>query len=263
MLSANSDRERAQVISVGYSDSPGRRAAAQQAATRRAVALAKLYGGLDGGGLLRPMIEQVFPERIAVTSSFGAEAALTLLWVAEVDPAVPVIFLDTGKHFPETLAYRDQLIARLGLRDVRIVAPAPLDLHAVGDTGELWRSDPDRCCHVRKVLPLHKALAGFDAWITGRKRFAGGERASLKLFEAVDGRIKINPLADWTPERVADAYAAVDLPHHPLVAEGFTSIGCAPCTSPQSGHAAAPRAGRWAGTGKTECGIHWPMHGGA
>lgn len=243
-------------------DTPDQRATAQQAAVRRAAALAERYDGLDGADLLRPMIDQAFPGRIAVTSSFGAEAALTLLWAAEVDPAVPVIFLDTGKHFPETLAYRDQLVARLGLSDVRLVTPASQDLQAAGDTGDLWRRDPDRCCHVRKVLPLHRALAGFDAWITGRKRLAGGQRANLQLFEAVDGRVKINPLAAWTAERIAAAYGAADLPHHPLVAEGYTSIGCTPCSSRWSGSAAAPRAGRWAGTDKTECGIHWPMYGG-
>ena len=223
-----------------------------------ATDLERRYAGLSGEDLLRPVIEHDFPGRLAVVSSFGADSAVLLMLVAAVDPSVPVIFLDTGKHFTETLDYRDQLVDRLGLRDVRVTRPAPQDLIAAGDHGDLWRRHPDHCCRLRKVLPLQRALTGFEAWITGRKSMAGGERAGLKTIEAVDGRVKINPLADWTPARIAAAYEANDLPRHPLTTYGYTSIGCAPCTSRANDQPDAVRSGRWVGTDKSECGIHWP-----
>ncbi len=228
----------------------------QHLAEQRATGLARRYAGLQGEDLLRSMIEHEFPGRLAVVSSFGAESAVLLMLVAAVDPAVPVIFLDTGKHFAETLDYRDLLVDHLGLRDVRVTKPAPQDLVAADERGDLWQRNPDNCCRLRKVLPLRRALAGFEAWVTGRKRFAGGERARLQAIEAVDGRIKINPLAAWTPAQIAAAFKEADLPHHPLVAQGYPSIGCFPCTS----RAGAARSGRWAGTDKTECGIHWPVN---
>jgi phosphoadenosine phosphosulfate reductase len=223
--------------------------------------LAAAYQGLDGRALLEPMIRRVFPGRIAVVSSFGTEAAVLLALVAEIDPAVPVIFLDTGKHFEETLEYRDELIAELGLLDVRSVRPDWSALLAHDADGTLWRSGPDACCHLRKVLPLRRSLEGFDAWITGRKRYQGEVRWDLPLIEAVDGRVKINPLAGWSLDRVEAAFAARGLPQHPLLADGYLSVGCRPCTQPT-----APgtdlRSGRWAGLAKSECGIHAAPLGG-
>lgn len=204
--------------------------------------------------LLRAAIKEDFAGRIAVVSSFGAESAVILDMVARIDSSVPVLFLDTGKHFPETLAYRDELAERLGLTDLRGIAPDRNALTAQDAGGTLWRSDPERCCALRKVAALAKALEGFDAWITGRKRFQGGLRGDLAAFEFDDGRIKINPFAHWTAEQIAAAFKARDLPPHPLVARGFPSIGCQPCTAPADTH--DPRAGRWAGQAKTECGIH-------
>jgi phosphoadenosine phosphosulfate reductase len=213
------------------------------------------YRGLEGAALLRPLITREFAGRIAVLASFGAESVVLLDLVARIDPATPVIFLDTGMHFPETLAYRDRVIARLGLKDVRSVRPSPLDVEAEDPDGTLSRRDPDRCCYLRKVLPLEEALSGFDAWITGRKRFHGAEREGLGAFELVDGKIKVNPLTGWSTSDIARALATRDLPRHPLVAQGYGSIGCAPCTgkTPAGGRV---RSGRWAGRGKTECGIH-------
>lgn len=221
--------------------------------------LADRHGELAAPELLRHMIEREFAGRIAVVSSFGAESAVILTLVAAVDPATPVIFLDTGKHFHATLTYRDILVDRLKLTDVRSIAPDPLQL-AEHDPenmpeGALWQRDPAFCCHLRKVLPLERALEGFSAWITGRKRFHGGERTELETVEAVDGRIKINPLARWTPAEVAAAFRTHRLPPHPLVDEGYASIGCAPCTRPVAAGEAV-RAGRWSGLEKTECGIH-------
>jgi phosphoadenosine phosphosulfate reductase len=200
---------------------------------------------------------RAFPGRIALVSSFGAEAAVLLHMAAAIDPALPVIFLDTGKLFGETRRYRDTLIRRLGLHDVRTVEPDAKRLAAEDPQGMLWHSAPDRCCALRKVEPLTRALAPFDAWINGRKRSHGALRAHLPLVERAEGRIKLNPLADWSAEDVAAYFATHDLPHHPLEEDGFTSIGCMPCTD-RAKPGEAPRAGRWRGQNKTECGIHLP-----
>ncbi len=233
----------------------GSRGSNAQVGEAAAVRLRRRYGHLAAEPLLRAMIELEFPNRVAVVSSFASESALILALVADINPATPVIFLDTGKHFRETLAYRERLAAHLGLTDVRSVEPLPADLRAIDADGRLWDRSPDRCCHVRKVEPLERGLAGFDAWITGRKRFQSGQRADLEAIEVVDSRIKINPLAAWSLAQVASEFQVRNLPRHPLVAHGYPSIGCAPCTS-RVGNDAPARAGRWAGTNKTECGIH-------
>lgn len=217
--------------------------------------LAGRCNGLDEIGLLRVMIKEEFPGRIAVTSSFGIEAAVLLDMVAEVDPATPVIFLDTGMLFKETLAYSGILAQRLGLTGVRTVRPEPSDIEKYDAGGVLNREDTETCCYLRKVLPLEKALIGFDAWITGRKRFHGGERADLRAIEFNGSRIKINPLVNWSRDRILEAYKKRDLPLHPLAAAGYTSVGCAPCTR-LTGAGEDVRAGRWADMEKTECGIH-------
>ena len=217
----------------------------------RATELSGLYDGLEGADLLRPMIGTEFAGRIALSSSFGAEAAVLLHMVAEIDPATPVLFLDTGKLFGETKRYRKELTERLGLTDVRDLRPEPADLEARDADGILWQTAPDTCCYVRKVLPLRRALQDFDAWINGRKRFQGALREDIALVEEFEGRIKLNPLANWTRTMLQDYIEAHDLPRHPLIADGFASIGCMPCTAP-----ADSRDGRWAGREKTECGIH-------
>jgi phosphoadenosine phosphosulfate reductase len=219
------------------------------------------YGDLDGADLIRPLVREVFSGRIALVSSFGAESAVLLHMVSQVDPETPVIFLDTGKLFPETLAYRDALIARLGLTDVRAIRPLESDAQSLDPRGTLAETNPDLCCRFRKVEPLERALRGFQAWITGRKQYQGAGREALPVIETADWRIKVNPLATWGPERIEAYPAAHDLPRHPLVALGFPSIGCAPCTSPVSDDARGIRAGRWAGLDKTECGIHWTANG--
>lgn len=224
-------------------------------AERRAAALRETCHDLEGTALLRVMIRREFPGRIALTSSFGAESAVVLALVAEVEPATPIIFLDTGKLFADTHAYREALVQRLGLRDVRVVHPRPDKLAALDPAGTLFRDNPDACCGVRKVAPLDGVIGAFDAWITGRKRYHGGARGALATVECAAGRIKINPLALWSAERVALEAKLRGLPEHPLVAHGYRSIGCLPCTrAVRSGE--DPRAGRWSGSDKTECGIH-------
>jgi phosphoadenosine phosphosulfate reductase len=224
-------------------------------ADRQAAVLDARYGGLEGEALLRPLIARELNGRIAVLSSFGAEAALLLHMVAEIDRSVPVIFLDTGKLFGETLRYRDALAARLGLSDLRTVTPDAGEVARRDSDGRLWQRDADACCRLRKVEPLERALEGFAATISGRKRYQGGTRAGLRAVEAVGGRIQANPLAFFTRARIEREFARRNLPPHPLEADGFLSIGCTPCTdrvAPGEGR----RAGRWRGLGKDECGLH-------
>jgi len=221
----------------------------------RAAEMEERYGTLEGTALMAAVIKEAFPGRIALVSSFGTESAVLLALAAEVDPTIPVIFVDTGKLFGETLRYRDELVKRLGLTDVRTVGPAKGDMAATDRDGLLWQKAPDACCHLRKTLPLRDALHGFEAWITGRKRFQASTRAALPLFEAQDGRVKVNPLAPWNRERLDEEFAWRKLPRHPLEADGFLSIGCYTCTE-RVAPGADPRSGRWAGLGKTECGMH-------
>jgi phosphoadenosine phosphosulfate reductase len=200
-------------------------------------------------------LQTVGRERLAVVSSFGTESAALLKVVADVDPAIPVIFLDTGWLFEETLAYRDTLIATIGLRDVRSIKPLEATLLREDPDRELWFSDPDACCRIRKVEPLKRALAPFRAWINGRKRFQGGIRADIPVVEDDGGRLKFNPLANVSRAEIEAIYARAKLPPHPLMASGYQSVGCMPCTSRTSPDE-DPRAGRWRGRPKTECGIH-------
>lgn len=205
---------------------------------------------------LQALLRECYPGRAALVSSFGAEAAVTLRLATLVEPRLPVIFLDTGKHFAATLAYVEQLQQRLGLADLRILRPVSLELTARDPYGLLHRSDPDRCCELRKLAPLQSALRGFDAWITGRKRAHGGARRALPLADRDRaGRLRINPLWDWDAARIDAFMREHDLPRHPLQAEGYSSVGCEPCTA-RSSAAAAPRGGRWQGRPKSECGIH-------
>ncbi|WP_374576647.1 phosphoadenylyl-sulfate reductase [Phenylobacterium sp.] len=198
---------------------------------------------------------EAFGDKLALVSSFGAESAVLLHMISRLKPDAPVLFLDTGMLFGQTLDYRKTLAARLGLTDVRDLRPLYNDLAVADPNAKLWQTDTDACCNVRKVLPLDRALADFDAWITGRKRFHGGDRLSLPVVEQADGQVKFNPLANWGKAEL-DAYMAEhDLPAHPLVAQGFPSIGCWPCTNPVE-EGQDVRAGRWAGQDKTECGIH-------
>jgi phosphoadenosine phosphosulfate reductase len=220
-----------------------------------AAALAVRYRSLAGRALLAAVIERELKGRIALVSSFGAESAVLLHLAAGIDRALPVLFLETGKHFPETLAYRDRLIDRLGLTNVIDIRPVSAALAKEDPEGYLHLADPDRCCELRKVLPLADALRPYAAWISGRKRFQAQSREALPAIEADATHVKINPIAHWGPARITRYMAAHDLPAHPLVERGYLSIGCAPCTEPvRDGEDV--RAGRWRGQGKSECGIH-------
>ena len=205
--------------------------------------------------IIAKALQMVGRKHLALVSSFGTESAALLKVMAEVDPAIPVIFLDTGWLFEETLTYRDTLIARLGLRDVRSIKPLEQTLSREDPDRSLWFSDPDACCRIRKVEPLSRALAPFQAWINGRKRFQGGLRADIPVVEEDGSRLKFNPFANVSRDQIEAIYKASKLPPHPLVAKGFLSVGCMPCTS-RAKAGEDVRAGRWRGTAKTECGIH-------
>ena len=222
-----------------------------------AAELQRRTGFLPAADLLSMLHGEVFPGRIALVSSFGAESAVLLHMVARIDRATPVIFLDSGRLFGETLRYRDALIDRLGLCDLRSLSPRAEDLAREDPDHLLFRRDPDRCCALRKVEPLQRALGGFQAWITGRKAYQGGLRRDLPRVEADGTRIKINPLADWDRDDIEDYFLQHDLPRHPLEAEGYLSIGCMPCTD-RVALGEDVRAGRWRGVAKSECGIHLP-----
>ena len=231
-------------MSLAYDLAATSPAAALDARLRRAHPREIVQAAIDAYG-----------PRLALVSSFGAESAVLLDIAAQVDPNIAVLFLDTGMLFGQTLDYRRSLAARLGLTNVRDLRPAYQDLATGDPQSNLWRTDTDACCHIRKVLPLDRALGDFDAWLTGRKRFHGGDRLNLPVVEDSDGKLKFNPLANWGKAEL-DAYAAQrELPAHPLVAQGFPSIGCWPCTQPAE-EGDDVRAGRWKGLDKTECGIH-------
>jgi phosphoadenosine phosphosulfate reductase len=205
--------------------------------------------------IIATALKTIGRDKLALVSSFGTESATLLKVMADVDPAIPVIFLDTGWLFEEALAYRDTLIATLGLKDVRSIKPAEETLSREDPDRDLWFSDPDACCRIRKVEPLARALKPFDAWLNGRKRFQGSSRAGIPVVEDDGARLKFNPFANVSREELEAIFARAKLPRHPLVASGFLSVGCMPCTS-RTAEGEDERAGRWRGRAKTECGIH-------
>jgi phosphoadenosine phosphosulfate reductase len=224
----------------------------------RIAQLQKSLTGRPARDVIAAIVKDAFPGRVAVACSFGTEAAALLHLVASVDAATPILFIDTGRHFPETLHYRDALSAHLGLTDVRSIGPTPHEIARLDADSSRASWDPSGCCAFRKVAPLKKALAGFDAWITGLMPFQASTRGALALLEADGPRVKVNPLWAWTGQDL-DAYEHEHaLPSHPLIAQGYLSIGCAPCTTPVK-PGEDIRAGRWRGHEKTECGIHLPL----
>lgn len=219
------------------------------------------FDGKSAHDVLAAVLRDGVAGKVAMVSSFGAESAVLLHLAAQVAPDVPVLFLETGKHFAETLEYRDELVERLGLSNLLNLTPDSAELAAKDESGLRWSYDPDGCCEIRKVKPLARALGGFDASITGRKAFQASTRAHLPRFELdrsdSAGRLKINPIIDWNAADIARYFVEHDLPAHPLVAQGYPSIGCSPCTN-KVAPGEDPRSGRWSGWDKTECGIHLP-----
>lgn len=224
------------------------------------IALNGMYDEQDAVGVLAHAHE-LLGDDMAVVSSFGADSAVLLHIASLVNPDLPVLFLETGKHFAETLEYVGMLKSQLKLTNVQALTPTSEDIARFDPTGTLWETDPDSCCHIRKTEPLDEVLGQYAGWVTGRKRFQTSDRGVLPHFELTsDDRIKVNPLAYWTSEDI-DAYKAEHgLPDHPLYEQGYKSIGCAPCTSVVA-DGEDPRSGRWRGLNKTECGIHFDFNG--
>ena len=225
------------------------------------LALNGMFDEMDALGVLRYAASDVLPGDLAIVSSFGADSSVLLHLVAQVDPSMPVYFLETGKHFAETLAYVETLKKHLGLINVHAIHPNPDDVRRFDPDGDLWETDPDSCCHIRKTEPLEPITEQYGGWVTGRKRFQTKERGVLPHFELTsDDRIKVNPLAYFSDADVNQYKIDHGLPEHPLFAKGYKSIGCAPCTSVVA-EGEDPRAGRWRGLNKKECGIHFDFNG--
>jgi len=224
---------------------------------KRVASLNATYRYHSATDVLKHTLSDTQVGRVAMVSSFGAESVALLHMVATVDRTTPVLFVDTEMLFPETLTYQQEVSEFLGLTDVQIIRPNRDQMFLRDTDAMLHLKDPDACCALRKTEPLQNALEGYDAWITGRKRFQGSTRLDLEFFEAEeDKRIKVNPLVHWTPGDVQDYFINNRLPRHPMVARGYPSIGCVPCTSAvEKGEDA--RAGRWRGRKKEECGIHF------
>ena len=225
------------------------------------MSLNGMFDEMDGVGVLRQAVTELLPGDIAIVSSFGADSSVLLHMVSEVDKDLPVYFLETGKHFPETLEYVETLKQHLGLTNVIALHPDAKDVERFDPKGNLWETDPDSCCHIRKTEPLDATVKGFGGWITGRKRFQTSERGVLPHFELTsDDRIKVNPLAYFSDADITTYKLKYGLPEHPLYSRGYKSIGCAPCTSVVA-EGEDPRAGRWRGLNKKECGIHFDFNG--
>jgi phosphoadenosine phosphosulfate reductase len=225
----------------------------------RLDALRLTWGGASAHDVLAGVLTE-FPDQVAIVSSFGADAAVLLHMVSEIDRDAPVLLVDTLMLFEETLEYQRDLSATLGLRNVQHIRAEARDLAALDPGDDLHERDPDACCVIRKVAPLDRALRRFPVCVSGRKRFQSSSRAALETFEADKGRLRVSPLSRWTAADLAAYMDAHSLPRHPLVARGYPSIGCAPCTS-RVAEGEDVRAGRWRGTGKVECGIHFTADG--
>lgn len=225
----------------------------------RVEALRLTYDGVGASDVLAGVLAE-FPGEVAMVSSFGADAAVLLHMVSQIDPDLPVLMVDTLMLFAETLEYQRSLAAHLGLSNVQHLQPDTADLARLDPEATLHRRDPDACCVIRKVAPLERAIRRWPVVVSGRKRFQAATRADLPVFEADGARLRVSPLADWSARALSDYMDAHDLPRHPLVAQGYPSIGCAPCTS-RVALGEDARAGRWRGTDKVECGIHFGVDG--
>lgn len=203
--------------------------------------------------ILRWVVE-CFPEDIVMTSSFQHEGVALAHMLRPIRSDIPVVFINTRFHFKETIDYRDRVVELLGLNLRVIESVISFEDFKARYTDRLYERDPDLCCRINKVEPLQKALKGVRAWINARRRDQTADRGSMPHVEQTGGIVKVNPLARWTSKDTYSYMTKHALPFHPLFEKGYTSIGCEPCTSlPIDGD---ERSGRWAGTGKRECGIH-------
>ena len=223
---------------------------------KKIQSLNNLFEKKSSFSILSHSIQNLFSKKIAYVCSFGAESGVILHMISCIDKELPIIFLNTQKLFRETIDYRNKIIRHLSLKNVKEVFPNKKELESNDPKGLLWKKDPDLCCKLRKVEPLILNLKRYDAWISGRKSFQNHERASKSLIDAQEGKIIISPLINWSQKQINEYFLANDLPRHPLIQDGYLSIGCENCTVKTSNNS-NPRSGRWSGTGKTECGIHF------
>ena len=194
---------------------------------------------------------------LVLASSFGAEDVVLIDMLHKLAPTMPVFYLDTNKHFTETYATRDKLQERYSTTFIQVLPKLTLAEQASAHGDNLWEKDPNLCCQIRKVEPLQRVLSGYQAWITGIRREQSPTRANAKKVEWDEkfNLVKFNPLADWTDGQVWEYIHANDVPYNPLHDNNYPSIGCSVCTRAVR-HGQDPRAGRWAGFEKTECGLH-------
>ena len=231
--------------------------ARRQRLEEHAAALNTQYADADATRILAGCAVEHFENSLCLVSSFGAESAVLISLALEAKRDLPIVFIDTLRHFEDTSTYVDILRRRLAIENLTVVQPRNAEIQSLDPDAQLFGRDADQCCHIRKTLPMLRALSPYRAWISGRKRYQSSTRTDLHLFEVQDRWIKVNPLAEWTAEMIGNYARNLDLPPHPLVARGYLSIGCEPCTRPVAEGETDPRAGRWADSEKTECGIHF------
>jgi phosphoadenosine phosphosulfate reductase len=200
---------------------------------------------------------ETFGSRLTMATAFGPEGCVILHMLSEIDPSIRVFNLDTGYQFAETLELRDRIARRYGI-EVELVRPEEtVEVYELRNGGPVYSTDPDRCCRERKLVPLRRAVEGYDAWISAIRADQSAHRAKASVvgWDAKFDLVKINPLLSWTKRDVWAFIVANDVPYNPMHDQGFPSIGCWPCTR-AVGQGADERAGRWAGQAKTECGLH-------
>ena len=205
--------------------------------------------------ILEHSILNLFKNKIVYVCSFGTESAIILHLISKISKDIPILILNTHFLFEETIKYKDDLLKLLGLRNCHEVFPDDKLLKKFDSDNDLWKTEVDKCCNLRKVLPLEKSLTNFEAWISGRKTYHLAERKNLKAFEIINKKIVVNPLFKSSKDFVENYFLLNELPKHPLVAKGYLSIGCKHCTI-KTNNIKDLREGRWSDKTKTECGIH-------
>jgi phosphoadenosine phosphosulfate reductase len=226
-----------------------------------AAACAKLDGQTPEA-ILKWAVDQFFP-RLTMATAFGPEGNCIIHMLAGIEPRVRIFNLETGYQFPETLELRERIMEKYGIEVEYVRAEATVKEYEDEHGGPLYVIRPDQCCEDRKIIPLRKAVAGYEAWISAIRKDQSGDRgkASVVQWDAKFNLVKINPLLYWTKMDVWNFINKYDVPYNPLHDRGYPSIGCWPCTAPV-GEGEDERAGRWRGTGKKECGLHVVEHEG-
>ena len=218
-------------------------------------ALNSRFADGDPKSILEHSILNLFKNKIAYVCSFGTESAIILDLISKIDKDIPIIMLNTHFLFKETIKYKNELLKLLGLKNYREVFPDEKMLNKYDVDNSLWKKDVEKCCNLRKVIPLENSLNNFESWISGRKSYHLGDRQNLKAFELINNKIVVNPLFNSTKEFIDNYFLSNNLPRHPLFEKGYLSIGCSHCTV-KAKNIMDPRQGRWSDSSKTECGIH-------